>query len=49
MDAIGGYHVKSCKLGSERQRLHVLSQKWKIDPKEKHIYKNKHDNVQTHM
>jgi hypothetical protein len=22
---------------------------WKIDPKDKHIHKNKHDHIQTHM
>jgi hypothetical protein len=49
MDAIGGYHVKRCKPGSETQRLHVFSHTRKIDPKGKHIHKNKHDHIQTQM
>jgi hypothetical protein len=48
MDAIGGHHVKWSKPGSENQRPHVFSHMWKIDPKDKQIHKNKHDNIQTH-
>jgi hypothetical protein len=46
MDAIGGHHGKP---GSKRQRLHVFSHTWTIDPKDKHIHKNKHDHMQTQM
>jgi hypothetical protein len=49
MDTFGGHHVKWNKLGSERQRLHVFFHTWTIDPKDKHIHKNKHYNIQTHM
>jgi hypothetical protein len=35
------------KPGSETQRPHDFSYTWKIDPKDKHIYKNKHDHIQT--
>jgi hypothetical protein len=33
--------VKQSKPGSERQRWHVFSHMWKIDPKDKHIQKYK--------
>jgi hypothetical protein len=49
MVATGEYHVKSGKPASERQRPHVFSHMWKIDPKDKHIHKNKYDHTQTHM
>jgi hypothetical protein len=49
MDAIGGHHVKQSKPGAERQRPHIFSLMWKIDPEDKHVYKNKHDQIQTHM
>jgi hypothetical protein len=29
--------------------LHVFSHKWKIGSKYKHIHKNKHDQIQSHM
>jgi hypothetical protein len=45
MDAVGGHHVKRSKPGSERQRPCVFSHMWKIDPEDKHIYKNKHDYI----
>jgi hypothetical protein len=45
MDAMGGHHVKSSKPGSDRQRPHVSSHLWKIDPKDKCIHKN----IQTSM
>jgi hypothetical protein len=35
MDIIGGHYVKWSKPGSERQRLHVFSHKWKIIQKTK--------------
>jgi hypothetical protein len=47
-----GLKVNGCKLskpGSERQRPHVFSYMWKIDPKDKHILKNKHDHIQTYI
>jgi hypothetical protein len=37
------------KPGSERQRLHVFSHMRKIDPKNKHIHKTKHDHIPTQM
>jgi hypothetical protein len=49
MDAIGELHVKCGKLGSERQRPHIFLHMWKIDPKDKHIHRNKHEHIQTHM
>jgi hypothetical protein len=49
MDAIGGQHVKWSEPGSERQRTNVFPHAWKIDPKDKHIYKIKHDYIQSHM
>jgi hypothetical protein len=49
MNAIGGHHVKWSKPGSERKRPHVFSHTWKVDPKDKHIHKNKHDHTQTHI
>jgi hypothetical protein len=33
----------------QKNRSHVFSHMWKIDPKDKHIHKNKHDHIQTHM
>jgi hypothetical protein len=32
-----------------KQRPHVFSSMWKINPKDKHIHKNKHDHIQTYM
>jgi hypothetical protein len=32
MDGTGEYHVKCNKTGSERQRAHIFSRMWKIDP-----------------
>jgi hypothetical protein len=49
MDTTGGHNVKWSKPGSETQRPHVFSNIWKIDPKDKHIHKNKHDHTQTEM
>jgi hypothetical protein len=49
MDTIGEYHVKLSKLTSERQSLYVFFDRLKIDPTDKHVHKNKHDNMQTHM
>jgi hypothetical protein len=49
MDAIGGHHVKGGKPGSERQKACVFSHMWKIDPKDKHTCKNKHDRIQICM
>jgi hypothetical protein len=43
MDATGGHDVKLNKPGPERQRPHVFSDMWKIDPKDKH--KNTHGQV----
>jgi hypothetical protein len=34
---------------SQAQRLHVFSHMWKTNPKDKHIYKNKHDHIQIQM
>jgi hypothetical protein len=48
MDGIGGYHVKWSKPVS-KNKGHLFSQTWKIDPKDKHIHKNKYDHIQTHM
>jgi hypothetical protein len=28
---------------AQKERLHVFSHTWQIDPKDKHIHKNKHD------
>jgi hypothetical protein len=36
MDGNGNHHVKQSKPDSEKQRLHVSSHMWKIDPKDKH-------------
>jgi hypothetical protein len=49
MDTIGGHHVKQSKTGSERKRSYVFCHMWKIDPKDKHMPKNKHDHIQTQM
>jgi hypothetical protein len=46
MDATGDYHVNRSKLGSERQKSHVFSHMWKIDPKDKCIHKYKHDHLE---
>jgi hypothetical protein len=46
---MGGHHIKWSKPGSERQKLRIFSHTWKIDPKDKHIHKHKHDYIQTHM
>jgi hypothetical protein len=40
--------VMLSKPGSERQRSNVLSQKWKIDPKNKCIHKYKHDHIDVY-
>jgi hypothetical protein len=37
------------KSGSERQRPHVFFHMWKIDQKDKHVHKNMHEHIQTHM
>jgi hypothetical protein len=34
---------------SERQRLHVFSHLWKIDPKDNGIHKNKHDHIHIYI
>jgi hypothetical protein len=49
MDVIGGHHHKYSTPGSERQRPHVFSHTWKIDPKDKHTHRNKHGHIETHM
>jgi hypothetical protein len=49
MDAIGGHNVKCNKPGSERQRPHASFHMWKINAKDKHIHKNKHNYIQAHM
>jgi hypothetical protein len=49
MDATGEHHVKLSKPDSERQRPYVFSSMWKTDPKHKHMHKNNHDHIQTHM
>jgi hypothetical protein len=36
-----------CEVGSETQKLHVFPQMWKMDPKDKHIHKNKQYHMQT--
>jgi hypothetical protein len=37
------------KPGSETQRPRVFSHIWKLDLKDKHIHKNRHDQIQTQM
>jgi hypothetical protein len=37
------------KSGSERQKPYVFSHMWMIDPKDKHIHKNKHDPINSHV
>jgi hypothetical protein len=49
MDTTGGHQAKWSKPGSERQRPHVFSHTWKIDPKDRHIHKNKHGPIQTYI
>jgi hypothetical protein len=49
MDKVGGHHVKRSKSGSERQRPNLFLHKWTIDPKDKHINKNKHYHMQPQM
>jgi hypothetical protein len=39
MNATGDYNIYLSKPGSERQRLHIFSHLWKIDPKDKCIHK----------
>jgi hypothetical protein len=34
---------------AQKDKGHMFSHMWKIDPKDKHIQKNKHDHIQTHM
>jgi hypothetical protein len=34
---------------AQKQKLHVFPCTWKIDAKDKHVHKNKHDHIQTHM
>jgi hypothetical protein len=41
--------LSEVKPGSGTQRLHVFSHMWKIDPKDRNVHKNKHDQTQTHM
>jgi hypothetical protein len=36
---IGGHNVKLSNSGSGKQRLHVFSHMWKIEPKDKCIHK----------
>jgi hypothetical protein len=48
MSAIGRHHVKWSEPGAERQKMHVFSQMWKIDARDKQIHKNKHGHIQTH-
>jgi hypothetical protein len=48
MDAIGGHHVKQSKSGSETKATCFLSY-MEDRAKEKHIRKNNHDHIQTHM
>jgi hypothetical protein len=33
----------------QKERMHVFSHMQKIDPKDKHIHKNKYDHLQIHM
>jgi hypothetical protein len=33
----------------EKDKGHVVSYMWKIDPKDKHIHKNKHNHIQIYM
>jgi hypothetical protein len=49
MDAFGEHHVKWGKPGSEKQRPHVFSHMWEIDPEDKPVHKNKCDHIQTHI
>jgi hypothetical protein len=34
---------------TQKEKDHMFSLAWKIDPKDKHIHKNKHDHIQIHM
>jgi hypothetical protein len=35
---------------AQKGKGHIFfSHMWKIDPKDKHIHKNKHDHLQTHV
>jgi hypothetical protein len=34
---------------AQKDKGHIFFHKWKIDPKDKNIHKNKHDHIQTHM
>jgi hypothetical protein len=34
---------------AQKDKVHVFSHMWKIDPKDKRIHKNKHDHIRTHM
>jgi hypothetical protein len=45
MNETEGYHVKQSKPTSERQRSHIFSHMWKMDPKDKCIHKYKHDQI----
>jgi hypothetical protein len=41
--------LSEVKPSSEKQRPHIFCQMWKIDSKDKHIHKNKHDHIQTYV
>jgi hypothetical protein len=47
MDGTEDYHVRQSKPGSERQRSHVFSHMWKLDLKNKCIYKCVYDLTHT--
>jgi hypothetical protein len=49
MNGTGDHHIKQSKPGSERQRSHVFSNMWKIDPKDKCIHECKHDHIYIHI
>jgi hypothetical protein len=34
---------------TQKEKSHVFTHMWKIDPKDKHIHKNKHDHIQTQI
>jgi hypothetical protein len=44
---MGGAGDNSVKPGSERQRSHVFSHMWIIDPNDEHIHKYKYDCIYT--
>jgi hypothetical protein len=47
MDVIGRHDVDEVRFRKTKATyfLHM----WKVDPKDKHIYNNKHDHIQIHM